>query len=184
MATWRHRGGGFLQVLLLDDATGNAPGPGYGRLMAHPEMSLDRLMTFLATCGFLDDARRAWSFPPDLSGSVFASPLASALLDLIDRRATASLSVAAAARVLHVTPRRLHRLTLRLFGQPPHVLLGLGRVRAVAQALRSHGDSLERIAEECGYTDPGTMSRMFFRYVGIRPGAYRRQSRDAVRSRH
>lgn len=180
MAAWRHRRAGFLQILFLDDETGKVTGPGVGRLQARPGMSLDRLMTFLATRGFMDDARRAGYFPPDLSGAACAPPLASALLDLIDRRATASLSVATAARVLQVTPRRLHRLTLRLFGQPPHVFLGLGRVRAVARALRSRSVSLERIAEEFGFTDVGTMSRMFFRYVGIRPGAYRTRSKTLL----
>lgn len=176
ITSWRRRRAGFLQILTLDEVAGRSACLGRPGSLDVTGITLDGLMDLLSARGYLDDARRAWSHPPELPAAASRTRLESALLALINRPTTAALTVRAAARSLDVTPRRLHRISLRVFGQPPHVLLGLGRVRAVARALISRSDSLERIAEEHGFPDPGTMSRFFFRYAGIRPGAYRKRA--------
>ncbi|WP_312358292.1 helix-turn-helix domain-containing protein, partial [Stutzerimonas balearica] len=48
----------------------------------------------------------------------------------------------------------------------------VGRARELLQADRL---SIERVAWEVGYADPGAFRKVFTRIVGLSPGAYRRR---------
>jgi AraC-like DNA-binding protein len=48
------------------------------------------------------------------------------------------------------------------------------RIEVAKQLLYDRAQTLERIAEKVGFSDASHLSRVFRRYVGYRPGTFRR----------
>ena len=61
-----------------------------------------------------------------------------------------------------------------LVGEPPMQYLTRWRLALAAQALRSHGDAVVRVAERSGYESEAAFSRAFKREFGMPPAAWRR----------
>ena len=62
-----------------------------------------------------------------------------------------------------------------LVGEPPIQYLARWRLALSAQALRSGGESIGRIAERSGYDSEAAFSRAFKREFGMPPGAWRKE---------
>ena len=62
-------------------------------------------------------------------------------------------------------------------GQTPAQYVLERRITFAAERLSFSEDSIERIAEVCGFPDRFYFSRMFVRRMGQPPAAYRRTSR-------
>jgi len=62
-------------------------------------------------------------------------------------------------------------------GEPPATYLRTRRIEAAAQRLLFSCDSIETIAEECGFGNRFYFSRVFTQHTGIAPAAYRKSAR-------
>jgi len=83
-------------------------------------------------------------------------------------------SLAEAASLAGIGDRQLRRMFQRRFHQSPREFLQGCRIRLAAQRLRHGADSLDQIAEECGYADRFHFSKAFRQAVGCPPAQYRR----------
>lgn len=92
----------------------------------------------------------------------------------VRERPSERLSVAELARSVHVSPDHLTRLFQRSIGVGPAEYLMLARVDHAADVLRDTGETVERIAERCGFHDQAHFSRSFKRVMGRTPSEFRR----------
>jgi len=81
-------------------------------------------------------------------------------------------SLQATARLLHVTPRTLHR-RLKDEGTSYRAVLDDIRHRLAVDQLRAGLSSVEEIAYTLGYSDPANFRRAFKRWAGVPPSGYR-----------
>ena len=61
------------------------------------------------------------------------------------------------------------------FGEPPLAYVTKQRIRRCQELLLSSRASLSEIALDCGMCDQPHLTRVFRRFVGVNPGAWRRQ---------
>lgn len=80
----------------------------------------------------------------------------------------------AIAERLHLTPRTLQR-TLSRDGWGFSAMVDLQRRYLAQDLLQDANMSLERVAEQLGYKEPGSFQRVFRRWYGMTPSAYREQ---------
>lgn len=114
----------------------------------------ERLRLLLAAAG-----RRARPTASDTFGRRLA--------DLV----TADLPVAAVARDLGVSPRRVHQCCVDTFGLPPSVLRRTVRLHRAARlhATGGPGQNLADLAQAAGYADQAHLSREFRALTGLSP---------------
>ena len=86
-----------------------------------------------------------------------------------------------AARV-GISASTVERLFRSTFGISPLKYVKKVRLHAACKMLRSTNKSLATIAEECGFTDPTSMSRDFRQELKINPRAYRNSFGEKKRS--
>ena len=70
----------------------------------------------------------------------------------------------------------------RLAGIAPLQYLTRWRMRRAHEWLASGSDSVARVAERCGYDSEAAFAKVFKRYIGVGPGAARRQAHAGARS--
>ena len=80
----------------------------------------------------------------------------------------ATLSLQATARLLHMTPRTLHR-RLQDEGTSYRAIIDRVRHRLALQHLKNSAISLQEIAYRLGYTDQANFRRAFKRWEGVAP---------------
>ncbi|AEW96899.1 MULTISPECIES: helix-turn-helix transcriptional regulator [Streptomycetaceae] len=102
--------------------------------------------------------------------------------DLLAARMAAPPSLEQLAAELDTRPFALLRAFRAAYGMPPHAWLTDARVRR-ARALLDAGVPPARAATEVGFTDQPHLNRHFTRIIGVPPGAYQRERRDARISR-
>jgi AraC-like DNA-binding protein len=66
----------------------------------------------------------------------------------------------------------------RTVGTAPHLWLLKRRVEVAKQKLRDRRLSLSEVAQTCGFADQSHLTRVFTRFVGVSPGAWRRAYAD------
>lgn len=86
--------------------------------------------------------------------------------------ATESVSLAALAQAVGMSPFHLVRVFRRTIGVPPHVYLESVRVRR-AQELMACGTPLAEVAYAVGYSSQSHFTTRFRRIIGVTPGRYR-----------
>jgi transcriptional regulator GlxA family with amidase domain len=91
----------------------------------------------------------------------------------IEARLARGLSVRVLAKQLRTTERTLHRRFVAAFGVPPLAYLQSRRIARAKQLLETHDEPLERVVEQCGYTDVSSFRKLFAREVGMTPREYR-----------
>ena len=104
-------------------------------------------------------------------------------LDLVckvidSRLADRSLDKAAVSRAAHLSPSTLYRLLAPFGGVGPFIIRR--RLEVVRQLLATAGqrDTLAELAERVGFASASHLSRAFLAQFGMRPGEFRRASRD------
>jgi len=73
-----------------------------------------------------------------------------------------------------VSVRQLYRLCLAELQFPPGTIIDLARIESVASEILTTSRSLTSIAREHAFNHFSDMRRVFIRFVGMRPGLYRR----------
>lgn len=86
-------------------------------------------------------------------------------------------SLQAAARAADTSARTLLRLFAQVHGQSPLDYLHGLRVAHAQVLLQTTYLSVDAIAQQCGYRDPGSFRKMFVRVCGHAPGVYRERFR-------
>jgi AraC family transcriptional activator of mar-sox-rob regulon len=67
----------------------------------------------------------------------------------------------------------LSRLFRRYHGEPLAAYIRAERLNRAVRRLRESGDTLEEIAQTCGYADAFSFGKAFRTYFGQSPGRYR-----------
>jgi transcriptional regulator GlxA family with amidase domain len=84
-------------------------------------------------------------------------------------------AIAGACRALAVSERTLARRFKTQLGMSPLSYLQSQRIAHARRLLESSKLSLERIVEQCGYTDISSFRKLFARQVGMTPRDYRQR---------
>jgi AraC family transcriptional regulator len=96
------------------------------------------------------------------------------VLSFIDTHIDTSIHVDDLAALVHMSPFYFCRVFRATFGLAPHHFVMLQRVERAKRLLLSSSGSLSQIAAECGMADQAHFNRLFRRFVGATPGAWRR----------
>jgi AraC-like DNA-binding protein len=89
------------------------------------------------------------------------------------------LTLEAAARRLHLSPRTLQR-RLREEGTSHHEVVDDARRRVASRMLAQSGLGIAEIAFALGFAEPGGLHRAFKRWTGMTPAEFRRAARAAA----
>jgi AraC-like DNA-binding protein len=92
----------------------------------------------------------------------------------ITRHLAEKLSTARIARALRINPDYLNRVFREVHKMTVTEYIHRRKLIDAAGMLRDTTDTISEIAAICGYTSAGNFRRVFERYHGISPGAYRR----------
>lgn len=99
---------------------------------------------------------------------------------LLEERMAAPPTLEQLAAELGTSPFALLRAFRDTYGMPPHTWLTDARVRR-ARRLLDAGTAPSQAALEVGFTDQPHLNRHFSRMIGVPPGAYQRERRNAAR---
>ncbi|WP_411084641.1 cupin domain-containing protein [Streptomyces sp. cmx-18-6] len=165
-------GGGLAETVRLVGRELTSPRPG-------SQVVLARLVDVL-----LVQALRDW-LERDEGGSAsplhaLRDPVVSTAMALIDAEPGRAWTMAELARASAVSRATLARRFPAALGETPAAYLTRRRLDLAARRLRDTGDSLERIAQDVGYTSVYAFSRAFRRARGVPPGRFRTASRTAT----
>lgn len=152
-----------------------------------PSESLECLMSAAASRWLLESlpipdrsasrARQAWIHRRHLLSPHGRPAQAVQFLALVREHAREAYTVPQAAGVLCLGISTLRRLTGLWFSSPPGIIIDLCRILSVANEIRSTEGSIKAIAGGHGFRDASAMGRLFRRFVGVSPKAYRSGSR-------
>jgi AraC-like DNA-binding protein len=114
------------------------------------------------------------SRPPGVKAGRAAAMLASRTLMHIRTHFHEDISTAVLAGLLHCNPDYLGRIFKQVQGITITEAIHRHRLRHARRLLLDREMNIDRVAREAGYTDPGYFRRVFRRYSGLTPGAFRR----------
>jgi len=100
-------------------------------------------------------------------------PVVHRIVDYIGEHYPRKLTVKDLADHTGISPSSVERLFRSTFGISPLKFVKKVRLHAACKMLRQSGKPLALIAEECGFTDPTTLSRDFRHQLKISPRDYR-----------
>ena len=86
-----------------------------------------------------------------------------------------STSLAELAEKVHLSPRQLQRRFTNTLGEPPLQYLQRVRIEAARKMLERGTNNLTQLAEQVGYQDVSSFSRLFKRHTGLSPSHYRQR---------
>jgi transcriptional regulator GlxA family with amidase domain len=92
---------------------------------------------------------------------------------------TADLSVEALATRVAMSPRNFQRVFTAESGKPPARYVEELRVEAARRYLERTTQSLDEVADRCGFGSADVMGRVFVRLLDITPGEYRNRFRSS-----
>jgi AraC-like DNA-binding protein len=122
------------------------------------------------------------SLPADARGwcSALRDPHVSAALKAIHQRPTEAWTVDALAREAGMSRSMFAERFTAFVGEPPMQYLARWRLQRAATLLTKQGIGVAQAAAESGYESEAAFSRAFKRFVGMSPGAWRRQRLSAT----
>ncbi len=84
-------------------------------------------------------------------------------------------TLAELASQVHLSPRQLQRRFTSALGEPPLQYLQRVRIEAARKMLERGAVNLSHLAEQVGYQDVSSFSRLFKRHTGLSPSHYRQR---------
>jgi transcriptional regulator GlxA family with amidase domain len=87
------------------------------------------------------------------------------------------LSVAQLAEVANLSPRQFTRAFQAETGHSPARAIERLRVESARVLIEAGGQSVERVAQQAGFSDPERMRRAFHRAIGRPPQSLKQQER-------
>ncbi|MEV6833633.1 helix-turn-helix domain-containing protein [Streptomyces sp. NPDC051133] len=90
------------------------------------------------------------------------------------------ITVAELAAYAHISDRQLTRIFQEETGMTPAVYIDHARVERARNRLEESEETLDRIADACGFGSVATLIRAFRRRLGITPSEYRRRFRPSA----
>ncbi len=112
-------------------------------------------------------------FSSQLLAQTAETPKLQHLLEWVCDNLNADLSVNGLAGRVAMSPRNFIRVFAREIGATPGRFVECARIDAARRRLEESPDSLERIAERCGFGSAERMRRAFQRQLGVSPHSYR-----------
>jgi AraC family transcriptional regulator len=97
--------------------------------------------------------------------------------DYILAHLASDVSSSELAQLCGVSVDQFNRAFKRLTGVPPHRWLVRMRVQRAQDLLEHSNHPISDIAVSCGFADQSHLTRVFMNYVGLPPGAWRRERR-------
>ena len=143
-----------------------------------PEIAscLEPLPTIIPHRSSLSPALQAWADRDRIFATSDDDPqVVQAFVRLAVDRDHDGLTVTQAATALRISDRTLRRRSARSIGYAPEIVIDLARVVSVAAHLRNRNDPLSAIAKKHSFPHASSMSRCFQRFLGVRPGVYRKR---------
>jgi AraC-like DNA-binding protein len=104
------------------------------------------------------------------------SPLIRNVINTVDFNFREPLTVAGLAKQFYVNPSNLSTQFKREKGIPLTAYINATRIAHAALLLRSSGDYIQQIAEQCGFLDTTYFNRLFKRHYGMSPLQFRREN--------
>lgn len=89
----------------------------------------------------------------------------------------ARISVEELAKLVHLSPRQLHRKFVETFGSSPQTFIMKLRIQAACDALTKEGTNIADVARDLGFCDQSAFTQHFHKHVGLTPLKYQRQFR-------
>ena len=84
------------------------------------------------------------------------------------------------SRLLNISSRHCHRLFRQAYGMSPRQYLMILKQQEAMQLLASSNETIEQIAYRLGYVNVQSFSRQFAAWVGCTPGAFRKNTPEAI----
>lgn len=95
------------------------------------------------------------------------------VIEYIDQHFASNITLEELSAIIQVTPQHLCRMFRDNLGMRPLEYISQKRVRAAQDFLAGSNQSIAEIAALCGYDNMNYFYRMFRKYTGVTPGAYR-----------
>ncbi len=95
--------------------------------------------------------------------------------DLIEESLGGNISLDTLAAACGLSRAHFARSFRQSMGMPPHQWLLSRRVERVKAMLREDGNAISDIAERCGFADQSHLSRVFRKFAGVSPLAWRKR---------
>ena len=92
-----------------------------------------------------------------------------------DRHYAQPATLAELAERVHLSPRQLQRRFTSALAEPPLQYLQRVRIEASRKMLERGATNLSHLAEQVGYQDVSSFSRLFKRHTGLSPSHYRQR---------
>lgn len=99
-----------------------------------------------------------------------------AVLEYIETNYSSFLSLEALAKVVGMNPKYFCRVFASLLHQSPMDYVNFYRVEQAAYLLDSTDRSVTAVGMECGFSESSYFTKVFKKYKGVTPSAYRRQA--------
>jgi AraC-like DNA-binding protein len=131
----------------------------------------------VALCTHLLTRYHGARFTAPVRGRLAAWQLRRAM-ELLASDLAGAVSIPELARECNLSAAYFTRAFRASVGAPPHRWLQMRRIERVKALLLRSSEPLAQIAIQCGFGDQSHMTKVFTRYVGIGPGAWRRRRRD------
>lgn len=96
--------------------------------------------------------------------------------DMIEASLDSEVSMEALSEACGVSRAHFARAFRRTMGLPPHQWLLSRRVERAKELLRRDDFSISLVADICGFADQSHLSRVFRKFAGVSPSAWRRQN--------
>ena len=96
------------------------------------------------------------------------------LMTYLEANIGSSIQIPDLAQLIGLSPSHFCRAFKKSVGISPHAYLMRKRVEHAQGLMLATCESLSQIAADCGLTDQAHFTRLFRRFVGESPGAWRR----------
>ena len=106
--------------------------------------------------------------------NVGAAALLMRFRQLVEERFREQWAVARYAKVLGVTPGRLHAVATRTLGRTPRALIQQRLIYEAAVRLERSAITIKQLSYMLGFKDAAYFNRFFAKHVGLPPARYRR----------